>query len=119
MCQKALWVVTVGVMLKEEQNNIQPVIAATVADAVRRTLSTGTVGSKEDAEIVVKTYAEATKTISKIKWLKREHRLRPQTAQNVDEKVVRKLDADKVEKEKRGENVVNAPESENLAKLFQ
>ena len=61
MCQKALWVVTVGVMLKEELNNIQLVIAATVADAVRRTLSTGTVGSKEDAEIVVKTYAEATK----------------------------------------------------------
>ena len=38
------------VILKEELNTIQPVIAATVADAVRRTLSSGTVCLKEDVE---------------------------------------------------------------------
>ena len=102
---------TVRVILKEKLNTIQPVIAATVADAVRRTLSSGTVCSKEDVETVVKTYAEATKQSQK-KVI--EETTQAQTAHSVVEKVVRKLDADKVEREKRRENVVvmNAPESE-------
>ena len=99
------------VILKEELNTIQPVIAATVADAVRRTLSSGTVCSKEDIETVVKTYAEATKQYQK-KVI--EETTQAQTAHSVVENVVRKRDADKVEREKRRENVVvmNAPESE-------
>ena len=102
---------TIRVILKEELNTIQPVIAATVADAVRRTLSTGTVCSKDDVETVVKTFAEATKQSQK-KVI--EEATRTQTAQSVVEKVVRKLDADKIEREKRRENVVvmNVPESE-------
>ena len=73
---------------------------------MRRTLSSGTVCSKEDVETVVKTYAEATKQSQKT--------TQAHTAHSVVEKVVRKLDADKVEREKRRENVVviNAPESE-------
>ena len=101
---------TMRVMLKEELNTIQPVIAATVEDAVRRTLS-GTVCSKDDVETVVKSYAEATKQSQK-KVI--EETTRTQTAQTVVEKVVRKLDADKVEREKRRANVVvmNVPESD-------
>ena len=100
---------TMRVMLKEELNTIQPVIAATVEDAVRRTMS-GTVCSKDDVETVVKTYAEATKQSQK-KVI--EETTRTQTAQTVVEKVVRKLDADKVEREKRRANVVvmDVPES--------
>ena len=70
---------------------------------MRRTLSSGTVCSKEDVETVVKTYAEATKQSQK-KVIK--ETTQAQTAHSLVEKVVRKLDADKVEREKRRENVV-------------
>ena len=101
---------TMKVMLKEELNLIQPVIAATVESAVRRCMTTSTC-TKSDVEAVVKTYAEATKQSQKQVI---EETTKAQTAQNVVEKVVRKLDADKIEREKRRANVVvmDVPESE-------
>ena len=101
---------TLWVIIKEELNIIQPVIAATVESAIRRSMPDATC-TKDDVESVVKSYAEATKLSQKNVI---EETTRTQTAQSVVEKVVRKLDADKIEREKRLANVVvmNVPESE-------
>ena len=100
---------TIRVLLKEELNLIQPVISATVEHAIRKSFS-GNVCSKDDMEKVVKTWADVTKQSQK-KVI--EETTRTQTAQSVVEKVVRKLDSDKIEREKRRDNVVvmNIPES--------
>ena len=100
---------TMKVVIKEELHLIQPVIAATVENAVRKCMANSTC-TKNDVESVVKSYAEATKQSQKQVI---EETTKAHTAQSVVEKVVRKLDADKVEREKRKENVVvmNVPES--------
>ena len=85
-------------------------IAATVENAVRRSMS-GSIASKDDVENVVKTYADVAREAQK-KII--EETTSSQSSQVVIEKVVRKLDADKIEREKRRSNVVimNVPESE-------
>ena len=55
---------TVRVVIKEELNIIQPVIAATVENAVRKCMAQATC-TKQDVETVVKTYVEATKQSQK------------------------------------------------------
>ncbi|KAL5268587.1 hypothetical protein ACHWQZ_G002438 [Mnemiopsis leidyi] len=99
---------TMKVMVRDELRAIQPVIKATIEDAVRNVLSES-VCSKEDVEHVVKSYADATKTAQK-KVI--EEAAVAQSSKRVVESVVRQLDADKVEREKRKLNVVvlNTPE---------
>ncbi|KAL5248332.1 hypothetical protein ACHWQZ_G017497 [Mnemiopsis leidyi] len=99
---------TIKVMVRDELNAIQPVIKVTVENAVRNIL-TKSVCSKDDVENVVKSYAEVTqesqkKAIQQVSVA--------QSSKVVAENVVRKLDADKVEREKRKTNVVilKAPE---------
>ena len=96
------------VLVRDELNAIQPVIKATVENAVRNML-TNSVCSKEDIKNVVKSYAEVTEQSQK-KAL--QHAAAAQSSKAVVETVVRKLDADKVEREKRRSNVVvlRAPE---------
>ena len=100
---------TMRVVLKEELHLIQPVIRATVADAVRRSIH-GSVCSKDDVENVVKSYADATKESQKMVL---EESTKANSSQIVVEKVVRKLDSDKIEREKRKANIVvmKVPES--------
>ena len=102
---------TMKLILKEELQLIQPVIRATVEDAVRRTLPVVESScSKKDVEAVVKTYADAAKQSQKSVI---EDVTKAQFSQIVIEKFVRKLDSDKLEREKRKCNVVvlNVPES--------
>ena len=95
-------------MLKDELHAIQPVIRVTVENAIRKLLP-GTVCSKEDVQNAVKSYADVTQASQK-KII--EEAALTQSSKSVVENVVRKLDADKVEREKRKLNVVvvNAPE---------
>ena len=99
---------SIKVMVRDELNAIQPVIKVTVENAVRNML-TNTVCSKEDIKDVVKSYAAVTEQSQK-KAL--QHAATAQSSKAVVETVVRKLDADKVEREKRCSNVVvlSAPE---------
>ncbi|KAL5247960.1 hypothetical protein ACHWQZ_G017208 [Mnemiopsis leidyi] len=97
---------TIKVMVRDELNAIQPVIKVTVT--VRNILSKS-VCSKDDIQNVVKSYAEVTqesqkKVIQQVSVA--------QSSKAVAENVIRKLDADKVEREKRKSNVIvlKAPE---------
>ena len=105
------------VMLKDELHSIQPVIRVTVENAVRKLLP-NTICSKEDVESAIKSYADVTRESQK-KVI--EEATLTQSSKNVVESVVRKLDADKVEREKRVLNVVvlNAPESPKEASSEQ
>ncbi|KAL5265985.1 hypothetical protein ACHWQZ_G006580 [Mnemiopsis leidyi] len=99
---------SVEFMVRDELHAIQPVIKATIEDAVRNVLSES-VCSKEDVEHVVKSYADATRTAQKSVIAEAAV---AQSSKRVVESVVRQLDADKVEREKRKFNVVvlNTPE---------
>ena len=99
---------TISVMVRNELKAIQPVIKVTVENAVRNML-TNSVCSKDDVKEVVKSYAEVTEQSQK-KAL--QQAASAQSSKAVVETVVRKLDADKVEREKRRSNVVvlSAPE---------
>ena len=108
---------TMKVMIRDELNAIQPVIEVTVENAVRNILSKS-VCSKEDVEGVVKSYAavarEGQKEVIQQAAL-------AQSSKKVVESVVRQMDADKVEREKRRSNVVvlSAPEPEKEASAEQ
>ncbi|KAL5265200.1 hypothetical protein ACHWQZ_G006079 [Mnemiopsis leidyi] len=99
---------SVKVMVRDELHAIQPMIKATVEDAVRNVMS-NTVCSKEDIKDVVKSYAAVTQE-SQNKVI--QQAAVAQSSKTVVESVVRQLDADKVEREKRRCNVVvlSAPE---------
>ena len=99
---------TMKLMIKKELHAIQPVIRATIESAVKNILPK-TVCSKEDVQSAVKSYADATQE-SQRKVV--EQAALAQSSKNVVESVVRKLDADKVEREKRRLNVciLNVPE---------
>ena len=98
----------IKVMVRDELKAIQPVIRVTVENAVRNMLN-NSVCSKEDVKEVVKSYAEVTEQSQK-KVI--QHAAAANSSKVVVETVVRKLDADKVEREKRRSNVVvlSAPE---------
>ena len=81
-------------IIKEELQAIQPVIRATIESAVKNILP-NTVYSKEDVQCAVKSCADAT-CESQRKVV--EQAALAQSSKNVVESVVRKLDADKVEK---------------------
>ncbi|KAL5262557.1 hypothetical protein ACHWQZ_G008082 [Mnemiopsis leidyi] len=99
---------SVKVMVRDELHAIQPMIKATVEDAVRNVMS-NTVCSKKDIKDVVKSYAAATQE-SQNKVI--QQAAVAQSSKTVVESVVRQLDADKVEREKRRCNfvVLSAPE---------
>ena len=99
---------TMKVILRDELHAIQPVIKVTVENAIRKLLPK-TVCSKEDVQDVVKSYADVTRESQK-KVI--EEAALTQSSKSVVENVVRKLDADKVEREKRKLNIVvlNVPE---------
>ena len=99
---------TIKVMVRDELKAIQPVIRVTVENAVRNMLN-NSVCSKEDVKEVVKSYAEVTEQSQK-KAI--QHAAAANSSKVVVETVVRKLDADKVEREKRRSYVVvlSAPE---------
>ena len=96
------------VIVRDELHAIQPVIRVTVENAVRKLLSTS-VCSKEDVADVVKSYADVTRESQKEVI---QQAALTQSSKSVVESVVRKIDADKVEREKRKSNVVvlSAPE---------
>ncbi|KAL5248049.1 hypothetical protein ACHWQZ_G017276 [Mnemiopsis leidyi] len=96
------------VMVRDELHAIQPVIKVTVENVVRNLLNKSAC-SKEDLKEVVKSYADVTKECQK--EIVKEAAM-TQSSKTVVENVVRKLDADKVEREKRRTNVVvlSAPE---------
>ena len=98
----------VNVMVRDELHALQPLIKVTVEDAVKSILSKS-VCSKEDVKDVVKSYADAAKESHKEVI---QQAALTQSSKVVVENVVRKLDADKVEREKRRCNVVvlSAPE---------
>ena len=98
------------VIVRDELHAIQPVIRATVENAVRSLISKS-VCSKEDVADVVKSYADVTRESQR--EVIKEAAL-TQSSKNVVESVVRKMDADKVEREKRKSNVVvlKVPEPE-------
>ena len=99
---------SIKVMVRDELTAIQPVIRVTVENAVRNVLN-NSVCSKEGIKDVMKSYAEVTEQSQK-KVIQHAAAANPSKA--VVENVVRKLDADKVEREKIKSNVVvlNAPE---------
>ena len=99
---------TIKVMVRDELHAIQPVIKATIESAVKSVMS-NSVCSKEDIKDVVKSYADVAKEAQKEVI---EQAAVAQSSKTVVESVVRQLDADKVEGEKRRCNVVvlNTPE---------
>ena len=99
---------TIKVMVRDELHAIQPVIKATIESAVQSVMS-NSVCSKEDIKDVVKSYADVAKEAQKEVI---EQAAVAQSSKTVVESVVRQLDADKIEREKRRCNVVvlNAPE---------
>ena len=99
---------TMKLIIKEELHAIQPVIRKTIESAVKNILPK-TVYSKEDVQSAVKSYVDATRE-SQRKVV--EQAALAQSSKNVVESIVRKLDADKVEREKRQLNVciLNVPE---------
>ena len=100
---------TLQVMLKEELHLMTPVIRVTVEDAMRRALPDN-ICSKEDIKTLlddsnnkaVKSYAEVTATSQK-KVI--EEMSIAQASKTVVEEVARKMDVDKIEREKRKFNV--------------
>ncbi|KAL5253338.1 hypothetical protein ACHWQZ_G009410 [Mnemiopsis leidyi] len=92
----------VGIMVKNELKALQPMIKMTVETAVRNVLSKS-VCSKEDIQNVVRSYADVTKENQKEVI---HQAALTQSSKTVVESVVRKLDADKVEREKRRCNLV-------------
>ena len=96
------------VILKDELHMIQPVIRMTVENAIRK-LIPKSICSTEDVNAAVKSYAEVTKEIQR-KVI--EEVSIAKSSKTVVESVVRQLDADKIEREKRKLNVVvlNVPE---------
>ncbi|KAL5267107.1 hypothetical protein ACHWQZ_G004221 [Mnemiopsis leidyi] len=108
---------TMKVMIRDELNAIQPVIKVTVENAVRNILSKS-VCSKEDVEGVVKSYAAVARESQKEVI---QQAALAQSSKKVVESVVRQMDADKVEQEKRRSNVVvlSAPEPEKEASAEQ
>ncbi|KAL5253070.1 hypothetical protein ACHWQZ_G005667 [Mnemiopsis leidyi] len=108
---------TMKVMIRDELNAIQPVIKVTVENAVRNILSKS-VCSKEDVEGVVKSYAAVARESQKEVI---QQAALAQSSKKVVESVVRQMDADKVEREKRRSNVVvlSAPEPEKEASAEQ
>ena len=108
---------TMRVILKDELHSIQPVIKVTVENAIRK-LIPKSICSADDVKDVVKNYAEVTK----------EHQRRvieeaalAKSSKDVVESVVRQLDSDKIEREKRKLNVVvlNVPENLETASSGQ
>ena len=99
---------TIKVMVRDELHAIQPVIKATIESAVQSVMS-NSVCSKEDIKDVVKSYADVAKEAQKEVI---EQAAVAQSSKTVVESVVRQLDAEKIEREKRKCNVVvlNAPE---------
>ena len=99
---------TIQVMVRDELLNIQPIIKATVESAVKSAMS-NSVCSKDDIKDVVKSYADVAQAAQKEMI---EKAAVAQSSKTVVQSVVRQLDADKVEREKRKCNVVvlNAPE---------
>ena len=99
---------TLKVMVRDELNAIQPIIKATVESAVKSAMS-NSVCSKDDIKDVVKSYADVAQAAQKEMI---EKAAVAQSSKTVVQSVVRQLDADKVEREKRKCNVVvlNAPE---------
>ena len=99
---------TIQVMVRDELHNIQPIIKATVESAVKSAMS-NSVCSKDDIKDVVKSYADVAQAAQKEMI---EKAAVAQSSKTVVQSVVRQLDADKVEREKRKCNVVvlNAPE---------
>ena len=99
---------TIKVMVRDELHAMQPVFKATIESAVKSVMS-NSVCSKEDIKDVVKSYADVAKEAQKEVI---EQAAVAQSSKTVVESVVRQLDADKVEREKRKCNVVvlNAPE---------
>ena len=99
---------SIKAMVQDELIAIQPVIKVTVENAVRKLFSES-VCSKDDIEGVVKSYADVAQKNQKeaIKEV-----ALAQSSKTVVESVVRKMDADNVEREKRKANVVvlTAPE---------
>ena len=93
---------TLKVIIKDELLAIQPLLRVTVENAVRKLLPK-TICSKEDVQSAVKTYADVTKESQK-KII--EEASLTQSSKTVVENVVRKLDADKIEREKRKLNAV-------------
>ena len=99
---------TIQVMVRDELHNIQPIIKATVESAVKSAMS-DSVCSKNDIKDVVKSYADVAQAAQKEMI---EKAAVAQSSKSLVQSVVRQLDADKVEREKRKCNVVvlNAPE---------
>ncbi|KAL5269806.1 hypothetical protein ACHWQZ_G003319 [Mnemiopsis leidyi] len=99
---------TFQAIVRDELHAIQPVIKVTVENVVRNLL-TKSVCTKEEMKEVVKSYADVAKECQK--EIIKEASV-TQTSKTVVESVVRKLDADKVEREKRRHNIVvlRAPE---------
>ena len=99
---------TIQVMVRDELHAIQPIIKATVESAVKSAMS-NSVCSKDDIKDVVKSYADVAQAAQKEMI---EKAAVAQSSKTVVQSVVRQLDADKVEREKRKCNVVvlKAPE---------
>ena len=89
------------VILKDELHTIQPVIKVTVENAIRKLIIIPeSICSADDVKEVVKSYAEVTK--------EQQRRVIEEAALAKSSKdvVVRQLDSDKIEREKRKLNVV-------------
>ena len=89
------------VILKDELNSIQPVIKVTVENAIRK-LVTESICSADDMKEVVKSYAEVKEQQRRVI----EEAALAKSSKDVVESVVRQLDSDKIEREKRKLNVV-------------
>ena len=105
------------VILKDELHSIQPVIKVTVENAIRK-LIPKSICSADDVKEVVKSYAEVTKENQRRVI---EEAALAKSSKDVVESVVRQLDSDKIEREKRKLNVVvlNVPENPETASSGQ
>ena len=105
------------VILKDELHSIQPVIKVTVENAIRK-LIPESICSADDVKEVVKSYAEVTKEQQRRVI---EEAALAKSPKDVVESVVRQLDSDKKEREKRKLNVVvlNVPEPPETASSGQ
>ena len=105
------------VILKHELHLIQPVIRVTVENAIRK-LVPKSICSTDDVKEAVKSYAEVTKENQR-KVI--EEATLAKSSKNVVESVVRQLDADKIERERRKLNVVilNVPEPPETVSIGQ
>ena len=105
------------VILKDELHSIQPVIKVTVENAIRK-LIPESICSADDLKEVVKSYAEVTKEQQRRVI---EEAALVKSSKDVVESVLRQLDSDKIEREKRKLNVVvlNVPEPPETASSGQ